>query len=395
MKEIQITINSLNLDYVKEKIEKFNNKALKLNKKTLEVSYSESYVDATDEDNIKELIDVTIVQQEDLIIENYKIIAKIDHTYPVKNFVKPFVDITAEQESKWQLVDSYCGHCNTHRRRNVTFMLQHIETLEYIQVGNSCLKNFIGHDIEEKLKYFDLLEELQLDIFNFNKEARKISFFKMEEVLGIVQSEIKKNGYKSSRAKYEYEIDKTTADDVRWIINDRYSNIDESKRCLPRVTDEQREEFKNVIQYIQDYDLSNEREGIQDFYNSLKNVLKYDYCKITDVGLLATLFVVYDKLKAKERMEQQKGVSQYVGAEGDKIEVSVTLEAIFGYETQYGYMHINLFRDADGNIYKWCSKNVLELTKEEFKTIKATIKGHEEYKNQRQTILTRCKIVNK
>ena len=85
---IKLVINSLNLDYVKEKIEKFNSKALKLNKAELTTIYSDAYIDATDKDDIKELIDIEIIQLEEIVIADYKVIAKIDHTYPVKNFVK-------------------------------------------------------------------------------------------------------------------------------------------------------------------------------------------------------------------------------------------------------------------------------------------------------------------
>lgn len=394
MKEIKITIKSLNLDYVKEQIEKFNHKASKLNKKPLAVTYSSTYIDATDKDDIKELLDITITQHEDVIISNYKIIAKIDHTYPQKNFVKPYVEITTEQEAEWQQIESYCHHCNSHRKRNFTFILQHTETLEYIQVGKNCLTDFVGHDIERKLTYFDLLEELQFNIFNFNAEnSRKINFFKISEVLGIVEAEIKKNGYKSSRAKYNGDVNTTTGDDVKEIIKDIYSNIDERKRQLPSITQQQEQSFKTTIDYILNYDTTKENEGLQDFYNNLKNILKYNYCKMKDVAILSTTFTVCDILKAKELKEQQKLESNFVGAIKDKIEIKVTLEACFGYDTQYGYMHINLYKDEQGNIYKWNSKNTLDIEKGEYKTIKATIKEHEEYNGQKQTVITRAKII--
>lgn len=392
MKTIELTINTLNLDYVKEKIEEFNRKAKRLNKQRLEVSYSNAYINATDKEDIKELIDVIILQYEELIINDYKVIAKIDHTYPSKNFVKPYEQITAEQEKEYQHKNSTCQHCNSSRKRNFTFILQNINTQEYIQVGKSCLKDFIGHDIENSLRYFDLLEELQFNILNHGGD-KKIQFFSTIKVLNMVKEEIRKNGYKSSKQKYNGEVMTSTGDDVKIKINDIYSNIDKRKHFLPAVKPEAMQEIKTIINYILAYDTTKETEHLQEFYNNLQNILKYEYCKFKDVSILATTFVVYDMLKAKEEKEKNNKISQHIGNIGDKIEIELTLESIYGYNTQYGYIHINLYKDAQGNVYKWSSKNILELEKGEFKKVKATIKNHEEYKGQKQTVITRCKII--
>ena len=90
-----------------------------------------------------------------------------------------------------------------------------------------------------------------------------------------------------------------------------------------------------------------------------------------------------------------KTESQYIGNIGDKVDLKVTLVKIRTYETHYSYYgelnFIYQFSDENGNtiIWKTGGKNL-----EQGKTyqIKGKIKEHNEYKGDKQTILTRCKI---
>ena len=97
---------------------------------------------------------------------------------------------------------------------------------------------------------------------------------------------------------------------------------------------------------------------------------------------------------------------QYVGKAGDKIQVEVTLEKEARYETQYGLMILYKFKDVDGNILVWntstflCRRNVVDgceysvgITEGETVTINATIKSHSEYNGEKQTVITRVKLV--
>ena len=105
--------------------------------------------------------------------------------------------------------------------------------------------------------------------------------------------------------------------------------------------------------------------------------------------------------EAEERAEaERKAKSQYIGAEGDKIDISVTLERRawfeipsfrgFGTETKYIYT----FRDDQENAIVWkTSKGLIYETGEKL-NLKGTIKELSEYDGEKQTVLTRCKITD-
>lgn len=108
---------------------------------------------------------------------------------------------------------------------------------------------------------------------------------------------------------------------------------------------------------------------------------------------------------AKEREEREaaekarKAVSQYVGSVGDKVQVECTLLYSASYEVPsfrgFGTttMYCHAFRDGDGNKLVWKTGTPIGVDKDAAVTIRGTVKGHDEYDGERQTVLTRCKVV--
>ena len=111
--------------------------------------------------------------------------------------------------------------------------------------------------------------------------------------------------------------------------------------------------------------------------------------------------------EAKEKAEReareaeikaQKAISQYVGQIGDKVEIkgiyvrsgSWQQKSFSGYGTETMWLHI--FKDSDGNVFTWRTQKSIGLEYGEPVIIKGTIKNHSEYKDEKQTELTRCKV---
>lgn len=104
----------------------------------------------------------------------------------------------------------------------------------------------------------------------------------------------------------------------------------------------------------------------------------------------------------------RKAISQYVGNVGDKYNSVVTyngsahfeVKSFSGYGTDTMYVHN--FTDANGNKIVWkTGKSLgtwldngdwLHYEDGDTVTLKGTIKEHKEYKDEKQTVLTRCKV---
>lgn len=113
------------------------------------------------------------------------------------------------------------------------------------------------------------------------------------------------------------------------------------------------------------------------------------------------------------RIRAEKAISKYVGNIGDKIDLEVEyvrtgsfeVKSFTGFGTETMYVHT--FKDADGNklVWKTSTDNFrfkinyenLNESEEIVKVgdkvhLKGTIKEHSEYRDEKQTALTRCKV---
>ena len=100
----------------------------------------------------------------------------------------------------------------------------------------------------------------------------------------------------------------------------------------------------------------------------------------------------------EKRIKEQKAISQHIGSIGDKIELDAVLEksAWFEIPSFRGYgtdtMHIYTFRDESGDAIIWKTSKGLGIENGSKVHVKGTIKEHNEYDNEKQTVLTRCKV---
>jgi hypothetical protein len=105
---------------------------------------------------------------------------------------------------------------------------------------------------------------------------------------------------------------------------------------------------------------------------------------------------VYAIVKDMKDAHAPKTASEYVGNIGDKIAATVTFMGVHTYTTHFTYYgetnYIYTFADENGNTLVWKTSKFQELNDGEKYTVKGTIKEHNEYKGDKQTALTRCKI---
>lgn len=111
-----------------------------------------------------------------------------------------------------------------------------------------------------------------------------------------------------------------------------------------------------------------------------------------------------EKIKeASQKAAANRSKSQYVGNIGDKISIKATLTGDYSYKTQFGDMNIYTFTDIFNNVFVWKTSSYLDrivgnicrpVLKGEMVELKATVKDHDEYQGIKQTVLTRCKLID-
>jgi len=126
-------------------------------------------------------------------------------------------------------------------------------------------------------------------------------------------------------------------------------------------------------------------------------------------GELAQVEEVIEKQEELEKQKEEKRMSSiHISQVGRRIELELTHTGNYSWDSMYGTQTLYFFEDSDGNAFVWkttsglsrevpieegssiCSYKSVE--KGEIVKIRATIKGHDEYKGQKQTTLTRVKL---
>ena len=98
------------------------------------------------------------------------------------------------------------------------------------------------------------------------------------------------------------------------------------------------------------------------------------------------------------RIKAEKTISQYVGQEGDKINITATFDHTAWFDYKMGWMeqrmYIHTFKDPEGNklVWKTSSNSLPDLEEGDTVQITGTVKEHSTYQDEKQTVLTRCKI---
>lgn len=104
---------------------------------------------------------------------------------------------------------------------------------------------------------------------------------------------------------------------------------------------------------------------------------------------------IEDIVDARRDALLPKTESEYIGSVGEKLDLVAVFEREYSYETHYTYygetVHINKFK-AGKDTLVWKTSSYTDFEEGATYRVRGTIKDHTEYKGDKQTVLTRCKV---
>ena len=115
---------------------------------------------------------------------------------------------------------------------------------------------------------------------------------------------------------------------------------------------------------------------------------------------LAKSFADERAAKAKA-IGDKRAASEHVGEIGERIEIEGVARLITSFDNAYGTSYMYMIEDADGNAYKFIGKGIhtadnINGAHKNFKLkAKFTVKAHDEYNGQKQTVVNRPKVIEK
>ena len=323
------------------------------------------------------------------------------------------------------LKDCKCDECGKKISRNKYLVFskvgKEVETRDdLIVLGTSCSKNYFPFDIE---KYFGYLESAFSELGNYDEYSG--SFGGCSSNYHTL-SEIYVATLACSDNLKIYEKEGVTKGNVLgWMNNDKINKYERYRDVYHMPSNPI--PFEDVISWVNetfnkdeprnDFEMNARTvfyKTLDDGTRELRHEINKKYIGIAVYGFFSAK-QNHDKIVAKKIAEEERAKEnaqvEYYGAIGDKFELTLTFDKIFGFETQYGYSYILLFHDNENHRFKWSSSNgnyKVEYDKNadfggveycEFEVghkyrMKGTVKAHNEYRNVKQTVITRCKVLD-
>ena len=323
---------------------------------------------------IEKFIPITL-EGEYPVINGWSCVARIEHLNGA-NLVHTNSD---DDFSKFRERKPVCEHCGHHKIRVVSYVLKNEETGELKQVGKSCIKDFIDADPEVMLKYASDVEAFESDMDDLCGSERIEMYYDVEEVLAAAFYDISERGY------HKADSDHSTAVAVATYFHPPLRYAKDYDWDLSPFADE----VKAMVEYWKDLEPKNNFEHV------VKQLIVAGDCTGRHIGYLSGAAFGWIRMKEKEvEKAAVKRVNEWVGEIKERREFKVVLESVFYSEGYYGTTAIHRFRDDEGHTLVWFASNAGGWSPEDVGaelTIVGTIKKHDEYKDWKQTVITRVK----
>jgi hypothetical protein len=405
-----------------EKMDRFMEKLEKLNK----VSASPFALKIKDPIEVKFEGESRLVFPVEVTGDPYK----LDGDYRVLGTLRPAImeegkskeNIVVDINDKYKIPEEYrhtdiceCQHCGIKRDRLISFIVARIdnektqnsdkeEYKNFMQVGSVCVKNFTdGRDVKELIKYFDLYNQLA--------EGNELGADRSVGLTRLVKAE----DYVHDYLKAKSLAPKASIRSIDKIASENFSPYSESfdwyndmaQRVKNESTDIDKIKAKAIIDFIKFSD-NNEDNNIF----SSKVLFKQNYLFTNQTLPLQRVIenILNEELKVKREQELVeknilKGQQSHLGVIKEKGEFILRLEDVMPMRSGYGngITYLHKFRDENNSLVSCFFNSKLFENQEEEKSnienktlfkMEGKVKSHDEYKDEKQTMLTRIKFLS-
>lgn len=298
--------------------------------------------------------------------------------------------------------ENICEHCNSKRRRNELYIIHNVVTNEFKQVGSDCLNLYThGLNAEYVASYIDGITELEENDGCVGNGGKY--YIPVKDVIGYSSEIVDKMGYFNSNSDLSTKrllieillhgsMQNKIANMNKMLRDCKFYNVDFD------TTDFNKKETYDKVEDIIEYYLGLKADS--EFIHNVQVLLKDEYVEWQNIGFLCYLPEGYNKYIQKEiKRAEQKIInekSEYFGEVGKRyknMDVS-EIRILTGWDTQFGFTYLYKIVLDKGNVLTWKSTNwyseedLLKVRKIDF-----TVKEHTEYKETKQTNVTRCKLL--
>jgi hypothetical protein len=390
----EFQLNAAELEMTREKIEKINTRCANRGiPGGLNVEYREETRKETNSlgIEIERIVYMTKITGIAPKLPDWEFMATLDYDQYAGLIVRAYPGMPAINRDN--LREGWCDHCQTNRYRKTTYIMRNKSTDEEIQVGSACIKDFTGWTA---LPYtFDrMAKDVEEMSGGFGGTPRDVTVM---TALAISWAVVTEYGFVKSREE------NSTAGMVRDVIDPPRPNkwnaeyIEELRRISAHS-----ETMYARAEELRAFLLDNEKFPLSDrsdYAANMKAIVSAERVSMRQIGILASAPQAWAKFLEKSFIKERESapVSEWFGEIGERWELSLALKAVRYIESDYGCSTLHTFTDESGNVFKWFASNA-DLAEDnngigKVFRITAGIKAHSDWKGNRETGLTRAKVI--
>lgn len=335
------------------------------------------------------------VQGSVIKLAGWQFVACLDHIGEDENIV--ISDGPVPQE--YRTCKPTCEHCHTNRMRHKTFVVKH-ETEGYKQVGSSCLVDFTGFKNADRVALLAeaVWEFCPSDYEEFDESTGRASkYIDIKSLVALSHKVIRTQGFISKKrakeSEYESEQLIPTAEIIAEYIEPKRDRRPEDKI---EIEAEDTEAVKAILQWASEINADVNSE----YMHNVRVVFQSGEVHYRYLGLVVAAVNTYLN-SLKKKAETLTFKNEHFGTVKVRGTFDLKLlwtKAVDGY---YGTTDMMKFVDSENRVAIWFNSGSRFLTPGAGYTwtegityrVKATVKKHDAYNGNAQTILNRVKWV--
>lgn len=412
-----ITVWAFRLKAIDEKIEKVNKKARK--RGFAEIEYREvgrvpAMFDpcySMNRDHLKirggtcrravqsEQVEIEVTTTEPIRIEGWTLVATLESFKSEESGEwATLVHAVPDQEVPYEFRDAdfrRCDHCEKRLGRRQSFVIT--KDGEYRQIGKNCLADFLRTD-PARIIWAASLVKLAKDTADDERWPRIPSAYSSLDLLIHVAQAVRVEG-----DWFSSQSDRATARTASALMFGPLTDADrEWMAKYGSVTEADADQAVKWLEWIKA-----QTGDANEYIAKLRmTAIEKMWLEPRDYGIVASVpkAMQSDEERAAQReewdrqraeRESLKGRSEWVGKAGERIEISGKVEFVKYIETRFGGSELIKIRTTEGNLLVWFSSSYPGVQEGDEVEGKATVKKHDEFNGEEQTVVTRAKLAAK
>lgn len=278
-----------------------------------------------------------------------------------------------------------CEHCDLNRNRKVTFFFRHDDE-RIMQVGSSCVADFSGHSSPESVLVMAGVWCEYLDYVEHDPDEKggpsRAPYYEVTDALAAAASTVRTVGYWVSAKNAEFG-EASSADLIRVTLQKPGS-------FREHVTAVDVENAKAALEWLRSD--SFEVDG-NTYYHNLKVLSSREHVSDKNLSLLCSGITAWHralKVPGSVNGHVSQLESLRLGAEGDKIELTVRVEKKVPTSSNWGTSMLCIMRDLETNArVVWFNSGMGKFFEGEQYRIQGRVAGYEMRNGVWQTKLGR------